>query len=128
MFMARIVAMPSAAEMTNIVSPVECNVAQASPCDIWYLNSSCSNHMTGTIEVFSSLYESVQTKVTLGTKIQVTILGKGSINILNKQGKQNIMSDVYYVFGLKNNLMSTGQLLQKRIHNLHGRQSLCDHG
>jgi hypothetical protein len=46
MFMAHIVAMPSVAEMTNIISPVECNVAQASPCDIWYLNSGCSNHMT----------------------------------------------------------------------------------
>jgi hypothetical protein len=100
-------------EVMPIVSPVECNVSQASPCDIWYLDSGCSNHMTGNIELFSSLDESVQTKVTLGTYIQVIVLGKGSINILTKQGEQKVMPDVYYVSGLKHNLMSTGQLLQK---------------
>jgi hypothetical protein len=67
------------------------------------------------------LDELAQTKITLRTYIQVTFLGKGSINILTKQGEQNIMIDVYYVSGLKNNLMSIGQLLQKMIHNLHGR-------
>jgi hypothetical protein len=63
--------------------------------------------------LFSSLDKSVQTKVTLGTNIQVTILGKGSINILTKQGEKKVMPDVYYVAGLKHNLMSTLQLLQK---------------
>jgi hypothetical protein len=113
MFMVRIVVVPNAKEMPNIVSPVECNVAQASPCDIWYLDSGCSNHMTGNIELFSSLDDSVQTKVTLGTDIQVTVLGKGNINILTRQGEKRVMSDVYYVSGLKHNLISTGQLLQK---------------
>jgi hypothetical protein len=40
--------------------------------------------MIGNIELFSSFDESVQTKVTLGIDIQVTILGKGSINIITK--------------------------------------------
>jgi hypothetical protein len=35
-------------EEIPIVSPVECNVSQGSPCDIWYLDSD-SNHMTGNI-------------------------------------------------------------------------------
>jgi hypothetical protein len=70
--------------------------------------------MTRNIELFSSLDESVQTKVTLGIDIQVIVLGKGSVNILTKQGEHKVMSDVYYVSGLKHNLMSTGQLLQKR--------------
>jgi hypothetical protein len=48
MFMVRAEAMP-------IVSPVECNVAQESPCDIWYLDSGCSNHMKENLELFSSL-------------------------------------------------------------------------
>jgi hypothetical protein len=63
--------------------------------------------------LFSSLDESVQTKVTLGTYIQVIVLGKGSIQILTTQGENKVMSDVYYVSGLKHNLMNTKKLLQK---------------
>jgi hypothetical protein len=106
MFMEHVKEMP-------IVSLVECNVSQESPCDIWYLDSGCSNHMTRNLELFSSLDKLVQTKVTLGTYIQVIVLGKYNINILTKQGEQKVMPDVYYVYGLKHNLMSTGQLLQK---------------
>lgn len=62
--------------------------------------------MTRNLELFSSLDKSIQTKVTLETDIEVTILGKGSINILTKKGEQKVMSDVYYVSGLKYNLMS----------------------
>jgi hypothetical protein len=43
--------------------------------------------MTRNIELFSSLDESVQTKVTLGTDIQVIVLGKGIINSLTKKGE-----------------------------------------
>jgi hypothetical protein len=77
MFMACVEAMA-------IVSPVECNVAQESPCDIWYLDSCYSNHMTGNIELFFSFDKSVQNKVTLGIDIKVIVLGKRSINILTK--------------------------------------------
>jgi len=69
--------------------------------------------MTGKLEFFSSFDNSVQTKVTLGTYIQVIVLGRGSANILTKRGKLKVMPDVYYVYVLKHNLMSTGQLLQK---------------
>jgi hypothetical protein len=78
MFMACTVEIP-------IISPVECNIAQASPCDIWYLDSGCCNHMIGNIDLFSSLDESFQTKVILGTDIQVIVLDKGSIKFLPKQ-------------------------------------------
>jgi hypothetical protein len=33
-------------EAMPIVSPIECNVVQESPSDIWYQDSGCSNHMT----------------------------------------------------------------------------------
>ena len=64
--------------------PFECNVVQESPCDIWYLDSGCSNHMTCNLNLFSSLYKSVQTDVTLGNKVQVIVLGKCTIGILTK--------------------------------------------
>ena len=69
--------------------------------------------MTSNSSLFPSLDKSVQTDVTLGNNVQVTILGKGIIGILNKQGERNIIPDVYDVEGLKNNLLSIGQLIQK---------------
>jgi len=67
--------------------------------------------MTRNIDMFCSLYESIQTKLTLWTDIQVIVLCKGSINILTNQGEHKVMYDVYYVSVLKHNMMSTGQLL-----------------
>jgi hypothetical protein len=44
-FMVRVVAIPSV-EVMPMVSLVECNVSQESPCDICFLDSGCNNHMT----------------------------------------------------------------------------------
>ena len=76
-------------------SPIEWNYSLEIPCDIWYLDSDYSNHMTTIF--FPSLDKSLQTDVTLGNNLQVIILGKGTIGILTKQGEQNIMHDVYHV-------------------------------
>ena len=96
-------------------SPIECNVFQECPCDIWYLDSSCSNHMNHNLNLFSSLDKSVQTDVTLGNNIQVIVLGKGIVDILIKQGERKIMLDVYHVEGMKHKLLSIRQLIQKML-------------
>jgi len=83
--------------------------------------------MTWNLELFSSLDKSVQTKVTLGTYIQVIVLGKGSVKIFTKQGEQNIILDVYYVSSLKHNLMNTGQLL-KRSYRIYMEDNHYDFG
>ena len=57
-------------------SPIECNAIQESTHDIWYLDSRCNNHMTGNLNLFSILDNSVQTDVTLGNNVQVTVFGK----------------------------------------------------
>ena len=64
--------------------------------------------MTGNLNSFSSLDKLVQTDVTLGNNVQVTVLGKGIVGILTKQGEHKYMLDVYHVEGLKNNLLSIG--------------------
>ena len=89
-------------------SPLECNAIQESIHDIWYLDSRCSNHMTGNLNLFSSLDNSVQTDVTLGNNVQVTVLGKGTVYILTKQGESKYIPDVYHVKGLKCNFLSIG--------------------
>ena len=83
----------TSAMLMALTSPLECNVVQESPHDIWYLDSRCSNHMTRNLNLFSSLDNAVQTDVTLGNNVQVTILGKGTIDILTKQW-ESIMSKV----------------------------------
>ena len=66
-------------------SSIECNVVvQESPCDLWYLDSGCKNHMTGNLNLFSTLDKPVQTDVTLGNNVQVTILGKCIVGLLTK--------------------------------------------
>ena len=69
--------------------------------------------MTSNSNLFSSLDNSVQTNVTLGNNVQVTLLGKGTVSILTTLGEQKYMPDVYHVEGLKHNLLSIGQLIQK---------------
>ena len=86
-------------------SPIECNNIQEITCDIWYLDSGCSNHMTCKLNLFSSLDNSVQTDVTLGNNVQATVLGKGTVDFLTKQGKIKYITDVYHVEGLKHNLL-----------------------
>ena len=69
--------------------------------------------MTGNLNLFFGLDNSVQTDVTLGNNVQVTVLGKGTVSILTKQQEHKHMLDVYHVEGLKHNLLSIGQLIQK---------------
>ena len=106
-------------------STLELNVVQESPCDIWYLDSGCSNHMTSNLNLFFSLDNSVQTDVTFGNNDQVTVLGKGIVNILTKQGEHKYMPDVYHVEGLKHNLLSIGQLIQKG-YRVYMEDNHCD--
>jgi len=40
-------------------------------------------------------------------------MGKGRFNILTKKGEKKYISSVYFVPGLKHNLISIGQLIQK---------------
>ena len=92
-------------------SPIELNVFQEIPHDIWYLDSGCNNHMTGNLNLFSSLDNSIQTDVTLGNNVQVTILGKDTVGILTKQGERMFKPDVYHVKHMKHNLFNIGKLI-----------------
>ena len=77
------------------------------------LDSGCSNHINGNLNLFSSLENLVKTDVTLGNNVHVIVLGKGTVDILLKQGESKYIPDVNHVEGLKHNLLSIGQLIQK---------------
>ena len=94
---------------------ITCNVSQESSSDIRFLDSGCSNHMTRNKDLFTSLGDSIKSEVKLGNDSKVSVIGKGVINVLTKNGGKRYIPDVYFVPGLKNNLISVGQLVQKRL-------------
>ena len=89
---------------------------------VWLLDSGCSNHMTGNKDLVANLDVTVQTEVKLGTEKTVAVDGKGVVYIVTKQGEPKTISEVYYVPGLKHNLISVGQLTQKGYEVIfHGK-------
>ena len=84
-----------------------------SPNNVWLLDSGSSNCMTGKKSVVANLDQSVKIEVKLATEKTVDVDGKGVVNILTKKGEPKTILEVYYVPGLKHNLISVGQLTIK---------------
>ncbi|CAN6694371.1 unnamed protein product [Malus baccata var. baccata] len=73
--------------------------------DIWYVDSGCSNHMTGREDLLENIDRSVTAKVEMGTGDLVNVVGKGELMVATKQGKRYI-KEIMLVPGLKENLLS----------------------
>jgi hypothetical protein len=81
---------------------------------LWFLDSGCSNHMIGEKEWFFDFDNSYKDSVKLGDDSRMSVMGKGSVK-LHINNIVYVISDVYYVPGLKTNLLSIGQLQQKQV-------------
>jgi hypothetical protein len=81
---------------------------------IWYLDSGCSNHMRGIKEWFFDLDTNFRETVRLGDNSQMKVVGKGNVK-LQLNGMTQVVTGIYYIPELKNNLLSIGQLQQKQI-------------
>lgn len=79
--------------------------------DVWFLDSGCSNHMSGTRSLFKELDESQIGDVRLGDNKQMQVAGKGIIAIKTVQGDIKLLYDVQFVPNLAHNLLSIGQLM-----------------
>ena len=82
--------------------------------ELWFLDSGCSNHMTGNKEWFSDLEEDFSQIVKLGNDMKMAVVAKGRIRV-QLNGITRVISDVYYIPELKNNLLSIGQLQEKGL-------------
>eukprot|EP00253_Pinus_taeda_P011665 PITA_11665 len=74
---------------------------------LWYIDSGCSNHMTGDkekIESYSALEKGK--KVSFGNDTPASIKGKGTAHLKEKVKAGNVL----YVDGLKHNLLSVSQM------------------
>ena len=77
--------------------------------DMWILDSGCSNHMCGKEEYFSDFDGSFRDSVKLGNISSMVVIRKGNVR-LQVNGIAQIITGVFYVSKLKNNLLSIRQL------------------
>jgi transposase InsO family protein len=80
----------------------------------WFLDSGCSNHMCGNKQWFYTIDEDFRNSVKLGNEFRMEVMGKGNIR-LEINGAVQVVTDVYYVPDLKNNLLSVGQLQERGL-------------
>ena len=69
---------------------------------LWYLDSGCSRHMTGNKGLFKTLFEGKIGTVTFEDGSKSVIRGIGTVDIPGLP----VFEDVWYVDGLKANLLS----------------------
>jgi len=81
-----------------------CHNATQEYKNVWYLDSGCSNHMTGDKEAFIVIDPSFGSKVKLGNGEFVEVEGKGNIRVATKQGCK-VIHDTLYVPKLDENLL-----------------------
>ena len=90
---------------------------------MWFIDSGCSNHVTGRKDWFSSIDESFSDEVKLGNNYALKVCGKGMVKLLIN-GVVHFLNDVFYVPELKNNLFSVGQLLERGL-TVEMKQNKC---
>lgn len=91
--------------------------------NMWYLDTSCSNHITCNNNWFVKLDEAVGRSSHFTDNNMVTSNGMGNIRVKKKDGQEVIISNVLYVPSMSSNLISFGQLLDKNYTmKLEGRE------
>ena len=81
---------------------------------LWYLDSGCSRHMTGNKGLFKTVFEGKIGTVTFGDGSKSVIRGIGTVDILELPG----FEDVWYVDGLKANLLNISQICDNGLNVL----------
>ncbi|XP_066361284.1 uncharacterized protein [Miscanthus floridulus] len=79
----------------------------------WYLDSSASNHMTGSKAAFSELDDDVTGTVKFGDGSRVAIRGRDTIIFRCQNGGHRTLMDVYYIPQLRSSIISIGQLEER---------------
>ncbi|XP_014496893.1 uncharacterized protein LOC106758488 [Vigna radiata var. radiata] len=89
----------------------------------WYLDTACSNHMTGRKEWLLDLDPKIRSNVRFADDSVIMAEGADKILIKRKDGRSAYMNNVLYVPNMKSNLLSLGQLLEKgytmKMHQKH---------
>ncbi|KAI5348918.1 hypothetical protein L3X38_001805 [Prunus dulcis] len=78
---------------------------------IWYVDSSCSNHMTSHESLLINVDKNVKCRVKMGTRDLVQSIGKGTL-VIEMKGVTRYIKEVMIVPGLDENLLSVGQMVE----------------
>ena len=81
---------------------------------LWYLDSGCSRHMTRNKALFKTFFEGRIGTITFGDGSKYVIKGIGTVDI----PRLPIFEDVWYVDGLKANLLSISQICDNGLNVL----------
>ncbi|XP_072150820.1 uncharacterized protein [Setaria viridis] len=81
----------------------------------WILDSGATNHMTGARSAFADLDGSIRGSVRFGDGSTVVIEGRGTVLFKGKTGEHQKLVDVYHIPRLTANIISLGQLEEKRF-------------
>ncbi|GAU37837.1 hypothetical protein TSUD_56970 [Trifolium subterraneum] len=76
---------------------------------VWYFDTGCSNHMIGNKSILTDFNKCLNTRI----KLANGKCGMENVVIQRSNGKKAVIEKVLYVPGMKCNLMSIGQLLEK---------------
>lgn len=101
-------------EEEELLLMAHANVSKTERKGVWFLDSGCSNHMTGEKSWFTELNDGFKHSVRLGNNSRLMVEGKGNIRF-EVEGITQVITDVYYIPNLSNNLLSIGQLQEKQL-------------
>jgi len=97
----------------SLLLMVTTTITKSCNSESWFLDTGCSNHMTGNKVWLREIDHGRNTKVKLADHRTLTAEGMGKIAIEGKNEKLAIIEEVLYVPGMQCNLLSVGQLIRK---------------
>ncbi|XP_020421316.1 uncharacterized protein LOC109949642 [Prunus persica] len=101
----------------------ECRYKDKSANGEWYVDSGCINHMIGNKKLLIDINTSVTRKVQMPSGEIVSIAGIGTLVFDTNPGTKYIR-EVMYLPGLKENLLSVGQMDEHGYHLVFG-SNMC---
>ncbi|VVA40390.1 Hypothetical predicted protein, partial [Prunus dulcis] len=96
-----------------------CAISEKGENGEWYVDSGCSNHMTGKKELLIDINSKVTGKVQMPTGELVSIAGMGTL-VLDTNSGSKYIREVMYLPGLRENLLSVGQMDEHGYHLVFG--------
>ena len=78
----------------NATAFIMCNVGEEGSPQVWYLNSGCSNHMSGNESLFSFIDKSFKSEIRMRNNRTILVVGKGSIMIHTKKNEKKEVHNV----------------------------------